>query len=293
MIDAHHHLWQLGANGCVWPTPDLLAIYRDVGLQEFVSIAQAAGVTGSVLVQSQPCAADTDYLLQLADESDFIKAVVGWVDLTSPNAPARIDQLVQPSNCMQEGNARRASKLRSLRPMLQSLDDDGWVLRPELAPALAAMKAHQLAFDALVFPRHLPYLHQFAQRHPDLPIVINHAAKPAIAASSELAAVWCEAMTAMADLPNVYCKVSGLPTEAGAGQDVEVLIRYITRLVALFGSERLMWGSDWPVLGLAANPHWSAYARWMDIVLAALSGLTPSDIKQIFTGTSERFYRIT
>jgi L-fuconolactonase len=293
VIDAHHHLWQLGANGCGWPTPDLPAIYRDFGLQDFVPIAQAAGVTGSVLVQSQPCDADTDYLLQLADGSGFIKAVVGWVDLASANAPARIAQLTQPRSLMQDGGAIRPSKLRSLRPMLQLLVEDDWVLRPELAPAIAVMKTHQLAFDALVYPRHLPHLHQFALHHPDLPIVIDHAAKPAIAADSQPARAWLEAMEAMADLPNVYCKLSGLATEAGTGQDLDVLVRYITRLVALFGSERLMWGSDWPVLGLAANPYWSTYTGWLDIVRAALSGSTPSDIEQIFTGTSERFYQIT
>lgn len=287
MIDAHHHVWQLGVNGCQWPTPDLRAIYRDVELPEFVAIARAAGVTGSVLVQSQPCDADTDYLLALAAESDFVKAVVGWVDLASPHAPARIARLMAPSP------NGRASALRGLRPMLQSLPEDDWILRPELEPALAAMKHRGLALDALVYPRHLPYLGELARRHPTLPVVIDHGAKPPIAVSNQLAADWCDALAALAVLPNLYCKISGLPVEAGANQTPELLADYITQLVVLFGAERLMWGSDWPVLTLAANPRWATYSGWLDVVRMALSGVDPAAIEAIFGGTSAGVYGFT
>lgn len=286
MIDAHHHLWQLGAHGCVWPTPDLPAIYRDHHLPEFEGIARTAGVSGSVLVQSQTCDADTDYLLQLATGSGFIKAVVGWVDLASPTAPARIAQLMQPSATGQ------ASKLRSLRPMLQALAEDNWILRPELEPALAAMKQHQLALDALVYTRHLPFVYEFARRHPELPLVIDHAAKPPVVASNQLAPDWCDAMAKLAALPNVYCKVSGLPTEAGASQEPALLARYITWLYAQFGAQRLMWGSDWPVLGMAANPQWASYSGWLALVRRALSGCAPEELESIFSSTSSRFYRL-
>lgn len=287
MIDAHHHLWQLERDGCSWPTPKLRAIYRSFELEEFLPLAQAEGVSGSVLVQSQACDVDTDYLLQLADHSDFIKAVVGWVDLAAGNAPARIAQLTQVSS------AGRPSKLRSLRPMLQDLTDKEWILRPQLAPAIKAIKAHGLAFDALVTPDHLPALYQFARRHPDLPVVINHGAKPAIIAHSQPAAEWCNAMAAMASLPNVYCKLSGLSTLAGVEQSAAVFNAYIARLCELFGCERLMWGSDWPVLGMAANPHWSTYAGWLGLVREALPCLAVNEIEQIFTTTCARFYHIT
>lgn len=287
MIDAHHHLWRLGAPGFVWPTPDLPAIYRDHDLPEFEAIARAAGVTGSVLVQSQPCDTDTDYLLQVAAGSDFIKAVVGWVDLACPTAPARIAQLMQPSP------AGQVSKLRSLRPMLQSLAEDDWILRPELQPAIAAMKQHQLALDALVYTRHLPYVYAFAQRHPELLLVIDHGAKPPIAASQQLASDWCDAMAMVASLPNVYCKISGLPTEAGADQPSALLASYIRYLYELFGARRLMWGSDWPVLGLAGNAEWASYNGWLAQVRTALSGCAPAELEQIFSGTSSGFYRIT
>lgn len=297
VIDAHHHLWQLGRNGCRWPTSALSAIYRDFELQDFLPLAQSAGVSGSVLVQSQACDADTDYLLRLAQGSDFIKAVVGWVDLAAADAPARIARLMQVSGDGQP------SKLRSVRPMLQDLNEVDWVLRSELAPAIAALKSNGLAFDALVKPCHLPALREFAQRHPELPIVINHGAKPAISASHQSTAEWCKAewyktewykaMAAMASLPNVYCKLSGLPTLAGAGQGASVFSVYLTCLYDLFGSERLMWGSDWPVSGLAANRHWAGYANWLAVVQETFAGLGTRDIEQIFAGTCCRFYQIT
>lgn len=281
MIDAHHHFWQIGKHDCIWPTQDLTAIYRDFGVADLLPLAKFAGVTGSVVVQSQESDADTDYLLAQAEQSDFIKAVVGWVDLASAVAPERIAQLAaQP-------------KLRGLRPMLQGLPDDGWILRPELEPAIAAMKEHQLAFDALVYTRHLPHLEEFARRHPDLPIVIDHAAKPAVIATDRPAEDWCAAMGRIAKLANVYCKISGLPTEAGKDQGLAEMLPYIQHLIGAFGAERLMWGSDWPVIGLAPNKQLSIYKNWLNLVHQALAGGKVSDIESVFIGTSLRFYRIT
>ena len=280
MIDAHQHFWQIGKHDCTWPTRDLTAIYRDFGLEDLLPLTKFAGVTGSVVVQSQESDADTDYLLALAEQSDFIKAVVGWVDLAAPAAPARIARLAAQPN------------LRGLRPMLQGLPDDGWILRPELEPAIAAMKEHQLAFDALVYTRHLPYLEQFARRHPDLPIVIDHAAKPAVIASDRPAEDWCNAISSIAELANVHCKISGLPTEAGRDQGLAELLPYIQHLLGVFGAERLMWGSDWPVIGLAPNKQLSTYKNWLDLVCHALAGCKMSEIESVFIGTSLRFYRI-
>lgn len=281
MIDAHLHLWQIGQHDCIWPTPELAVIYRDFGVHDVLPQAQAAGITGAVLVQSQESDADTDYLLAIAQESDFVKAVVGWVDLASPGAPARIDRLAQHS------------KLRGLRPMLQGLPEDDWILRAELEPALAAMKEHQLSLDALVFTRHLTHLEVFAKRHPDLAIVIDHAAKPAIIANDRPADDWRSALTQIALQPNVYCKLSGLVTEAGKTQGEAQLLPYIRHLLSVFGTERLMWGSDWPVIRLAPNNGLSNYKNWLSLAHHALSGCKTSDIESVFIGTSLRFYRIT
>jgi L-fuconolactonase len=280
VIDAHQHIWQLGEHDCRWPTPDLVTIYRHFGVEDVIPLARFAGVTGSVLVQSQESDADTDYLLAVAEQSDFVKAVVGWVDLASESAPARISHLA--------GHP----KLRGLRPMLQSLPDDDWILRPELEPAIAAMKLHKLSFDALVYTRHLPHLEQFARCHSDLPIVIDHAAKPAVIATDRPADDWRNAIASIARLPNVYCKISGLPTESGKDQGQAELAPYIQYLLKVFGAERLMWGSDWPVIGLAPNKQLSIYKNWLNLVHHALAGCKVSEIESVFIGTSLRFYRI-
>ncbi len=281
MIDAHQHFWQLGRHDCEWPTADLKPIYRDFGEKDLLPLANACGVTGSVLVQSQASDADTDYLLQLASESDFIKAVVGWVDLASPAAPERIARLAMHP------------KFKGIRPMLQCLPDDNWILRSELEPAIAAMKQHHLSFDALVYTRHLPHLYQFARRHPELPIVIDHAAKPAIIANDSPADEWCDALRALAILPQVHCKISGLVTEAAGWQGKDVYLAYIKFLVSLFGAGRLMWGSDWPVIGLAPNRQLSIYKNWLALVDHALSECKTTNSESVFIGTSLRFYRIT
>lgn len=281
MIDAHQHFWQIGEHGCIWPTPDLTTIHRNFGLKDLLPLAQAAGITGSVLVQSQESDADTDYLLGVAAQSDFIKAVVGWVDLAAESAPARIAHLA------------KQPKLRGLRPMLQCLPNDEWILRPELEPAIAAMKRHKLTMDALLYGRHLPHLEVFAKRHPDLPIVIDHAAKPAIIAGDRPTDEWRSAMTSIAKLPNVYCKISGLPTEAGKDQGLAELSFYIQHLLNTFGAGRLMWGSDWPVVRSAPNRQLSIYKNWLNLVHQVLAGYEANDIESIFIGTSLRFYRIT
>jgi L-fuconolactonase len=249
-------------------------------VEDVLPLARFAGVTGSVLVQSQESDADTDYLLAVAEQSDFVKAVVGWVDLAAESASARIAHLA--------GHP----KLRGLRPMLQSLPDDDWILRPELEPAIAAMKGHKLSFDALVYTRHLPHLEQFARRHPDLPIVIDHAAKPAVIATDRPADDWRNAIASIARLPNVYCKISGLPAESGKDQGQAELAPYIQYLLTVFGAERLMWGSDWPVIGLAPNKQLTIYKNWLNLVQHALTGCKLGEIESVFIGTSLRFYRI-
>lgn len=282
MIDAHQHCWQIGLHNCQWPTADLAEIYRDFTVADLSPIASAAGVEGSVLVQSQASDMDTDYLLALAASDEFVRAVVGWVDLASPTAPARIAQLAQHQ------------KLRGLRPMLQNIADDAWILRPELTPALAAMQEQQLCFDALVCPRHLPYLQAFAERYPGLPVVIDHAAKPSIAVEDkESFRAWCEAIKRLAELPNVYCKISGLLTEANAQQGAADLRRYIAHLYYHFGARRLLWGSDWPVLYLSPNRVLGDYGSWLALVRESIPSSDLREREAIFGGTARSFYRFT
>lgn len=282
MIDTHHHLWQITRPECCWPTADLSAIYRDFDSAEWDGLARQAGVAGSVLVQSQASDADTDFLLQQADQSSLIKAVVGWVDLASPGAEARIAQLAAHP------------KMRGLRPMLQGMADTEWILRPELAPALKAMQSAGFSFDALVYPRHLPALVQFAARYPQLPLVIDHFAKPAIAANDSAAVNnWQTQIARLAQLPQVYIKLSGLITEAAAGQGIEALQAYVDWVIGCFGAERVLWGSDWPVLRLAPNKQLASYRAWQQAAQTLCAGLSIEQREWIFTRAAQKFYRIS
>ncbi len=272
-IDAHQHFWQLGRNDCTWPTPELRAIHRDFGPEQLAPLAAQAGVTGTVLVQSQASDRDTDFLLELAAHCDLVSAVVAWVDLKSATAPRRIRELAGHS------------KLRGLRPMLQDLPADDWILDAALEPAVAAMIAHELRFDALVLPRHLPWLLQFAERHPRLGIVVDHGAKPPIASGA--LEPWSSGIAALARLPNVYCKLSGLLTEARPGCQPRELAPYVAHLLASFGPERLMWGSDWPVLELAGD-----YSGWHRMARELTGSRDERALRAVFSQTARRFYRI-
>ena len=272
LIDAHQHYWRIGENGHEWPTPDLATIYRNFAPNDWEQAARPTGTTGSIVVQSQPSDLDTEWLLQLAVATPSIKAVVGWTDLKAPDAVAKVARLGQQA------------KLKGLRPMLQNLPDDDWITDPALDPAVSAMIDGGLRFDALLFTRHLSHLHGFASRWPDLPIVIDHGAKPPIAEG--VFDPWREQMARLADLPNVMCKLSGLFTEQAPGQSREAVTPYVRHLCDLFGPERLMWGSDWPVLLLAGE-----YAEWYDLA-GELSGFDAEGLSQLFGGTAVRFYGI-
>lgn len=270
-IDAHQHCWQLAARQGSWPPPSLAAIYRDFAPEDLAPLLAEHGIAGTVLVQSMPLEADTDWMLALAEKTAFIRAVVGWTDLLAQDAPARIARLAaQPL-------------LKGLRPMLQDLDDDAWISDARLAPALDAMVEHGLRFDALVLPRHLPALLQMARAYPALPIVIDHAAKPPILDAAF--GNWREDMAQLAALPNVHCKMSGLVTEAQPQWRVEELLPYVSHVLAVFGPQRVIWGSDWPVVDLAGG-----YSAWLAASETLLAHLPEEDRERIFGLNAVRFY---
>lgn len=270
LIDAHQHFWRMGQNDCTWPSPELKKIYRDFLPIDLEDSLERCGIDGTVLVQSQPSHADTSWLLQLAAQTPFVRAVVGWVDFTASDAPQRIERLAQDP------------KLRGLRPMLQNLDDDRWILNDALAAALDAMLRFDLSFDALIYPRHLVVIKELASRYPRLRIVIDHAAKPPIAAG--VIDPWRTEIAAVARHANVCCKISGLLTEAAPDWRAAHLVPYVEHVHACFGAERIMWGSDWPVLELAGD-----YQQWWEIACRLLPA---SELDVIAGKTAQRFYKI-
>lgn len=209
------------------------------------------------------------WLLELAAADPLALGVVGWTDLSALDAPARIAALA------------RDPWLKGLRPMLQDLASD-WILDPRLAPAIEAMIAADLSFDALVKPRHLPAILELVRRWPDLRVVIDHGAKPEIAAGR--LDPWREQMAALAEISGVHCKLSGLLTEAGDAPTAEAVAPYAKHLIEVFGPDRLMWGSDWPVLNLAGDhPSWRAMCE---------AWVPPAHRAALFGETAQRFYRL-
>ncbi len=272
-IDAHQHFWLLEKRAGAWPPPELAAIYRDHLPPQLQPLLVQHHIDATVLVQSMPNEDDTHFLLNLAAHHSFIQAVVGWVDLKTADAAQRIDVLAQNP------------KLKGLRPMLQDLPEDNWIADPALAPAIEAMQRHRLSLDALVLPHHLPALLVFANRFPSMPIVIDHAAKPPIAAR-ELQP-WKDDIARLAALPQVYCKLSGMVNEAEPQWKTVDLQPYVDHLLNSFGPQRVLWGSDWPVLNLVAD-----YGRWIDATELLLANLTPQEKQKVLGLNAQHFYRI-
>lgn len=274
IIDAHQHCWQLARPECRWPTPALKPLYRDFTPEAFWAEASPCGVVGSVLVQSQPHPDDTAYLLALAERDPRILGVVGWVDLSAPTATQAVHELAN------------RPRLCGIRPMLQDLDEEDWILHRARPEALEAMAERQLVFDALVTPTQLPVIGELARRHPGLTIVLDHGGKPDIARRKT--APWERGLEALAKRPNVVCKLSGLATEMAPEQSVEAMDAYIDRILDLFGSERVLWGSDWPVVTLAASyPDWLARAR------ARIRARAPEQEAALFRENALKVYRLS
>jgi L-fuconolactonase len=273
-IDAHHHFWTLKRGDYGWLTPrDHPAICRDFGPGDLTPLLREAGVERTVLIQAAPTPSETEFLLEVATETPFVAGVVGWADLEAPGAPRAIEALA------------RNPKLLGLRPMLQDLLDDAWIARPEIAPALDAMETAQLRFDALVTPSHLPHLAQVLGRRPDLKVVINHGAKPNIAAGDLTG--WAASMRAIAHDTAACCKLSGLVTEASPDWREEDLRPFTAVLIDAFGPARLMWGSDWPVVNEAGG-----YAVWRAAAEALTASCSDDERDLIFGGSAAAFYGI-
>lgn len=270
-IDAHHHLWTLDRGDYGWLTPALAPIHRDFSLSDLAPRLAAAKIEGTILVQAAPTEAETMFLLDIAAKAQEVRGVVGWTDFEAPDGGARIDAFA----------AREL--LVGLRPMVQDIPDDDWLLRPALAPLLAAMARNSLVFDALVQPRHLPRLLRLVDDHPNTQFVLDHCAKPRLATGET--ADWHSDIALLAERPNIVCKLSGLATEAAPGWQITDLRNAVDHVVACFGPYRLLWGSDWPVVNLAGG-----YEKWFAAAETLLAGLAADEKAAIFGGNAARIY---
>jgi len=278
-IDAHQHYWDPARGDYGWLTADLKPLYRVFGPGDLKPLREAANIGRTVVVQAAPTVEETRYLLDLARAEESIAGVVGWVPLDAQHAPALLEELVQHP------------KFKGVRPMLQDLPDDRWI---ETAPKEAAIRKLielDLAFDALIFARHVPSLLVFAKRYPDLRIVVDHGAKPPIRDGARGWQPWADGVAQLAALPQkLHCKLSGLVTEAAPECDETILKPYVEHLLEHFGAQRLMWGSDWPVLEL--NGDYAGWHRAAQALTGARGNLEKSGMDAIFGGNARAFYRL-
>ncbi len=271
-VDAHHHVWRLDRGDYGWLTPKLTAIYRDFSLDDLRPLLDRVKIVATVLVQAAPTVAETEFLLEVAHASDgLVRGVVGWVDLAAPDAAATLERLA------------RDPLLKSIRPMLQDIADPEWILRRDVDLQLGVIERLGLRFDALVKPPQLPALGEMIERHPALPVVIDHGAKPAIVDRGW--EPWASEIALIADHPQVVCKLSGLVTEAGSRWSPHALGAYVDHLLECFGPKRLMWGSDWPVVNLAGGYH-----RWVRAADQLLARLPDGDRDAILGDNARQFY---
>lgn len=272
-LDTHQHFWKLAHPFTDWPTSDLAAIYRDFGPEDLDPQLGPAKVGGTILVQAAPAAEETEYLLSLARQCAFVKGVVGWIDFEAADAVGQIERLA--------GNPL----LKGLRPMVQLVEEADWLLRPAFAPIFEVMARCGLRLDGLVRHEQIVDLAELARRHPNLPIILDHAGKPPIASGQ--IEDWARDITALAATPNAWCKLSGLWPEAGSDRSQAALQPYVDVLLTRFGPERLIWGSDWPVVELDGT-----YGDWLDQCEAMLSGLSKEERASVFGINGKRFYGI-
>jgi L-fuconolactonase len=267
------HLWDPQRGDYGWLTPQLQPLYRRFGAEHARPLLNASLVDGAVLVQAAPTEAESEYLLGIARAMPWVRGIVGWIDFDAADSVERLHRWASRPEAV------------GVRPMLQDLEDPAWILDSRRAGVLQAIAERSLVFDALIHPMHLNVIDSLATRHPDLTIVVNHAAKPDI--GSRVDAGWRAGMQQIARHSNVRCKFSGLMTQLTPGTSREAVPAVFAELLEMFGVERLIWGSDWPVLTMAAT-----YEEWRTVSLDCIESLGTAAQEAILGGNAIRTYRL-
>jgi len=273
-IDGHQHFWSTQRDDYGWLTPDLHALYKDFSPEDLQPHLERTGIDRTVLVQAAASIDETRYLLGLSEKHSMIAGVVGWIDMDSPTeAIATLDEFV------------KHPKFVGIRPMIQDIEDPSWIDRSEHSAVFDALTETGVCFDALVRSVHLPFLLSCLTRHPELRVVIDHGAKPNIAADEWQP--WANGIAAIAKQTAASCKISGLITETSDSQSYDDVMPYVDHLLDAFGPERLIWGSDWPVLNLASD-----YEAWHDTAISRIKTLAERDQDNIFGRNAISFYNL-
>lgn len=276
VVDAHHHFWTPSRHDYSWMSgADMDPIRRSFGPSDLRPLLESSGVDSTVLVQAAPSLAETRDILDIAERTRFVAGVVGWVDLTD----AAVGDTLAELNSQPNGK-----HLVGIRHLVHDEKDPQWLLRPDVQRGLAAVREAGLAYDILVRVRELPAALATAKAFPDMRLVIDHIAKPPIASGK--IEPWASRMEPFRLLTHVSCKLSGMITEANwASWTPEDLKPYVARVVDIFGADRVMFGSDWPVCLLAGS-----YGAVKGALEDALPPLSSEERAEVFGGNASRFY---
>ena len=274
IIDAHQHFWQVGRFDYPWMSSSLGVLYRDYLPEQLEPILHENDVTKTVLVQASNSVEESRWLLSLADEYPFIAGVVGWVDLTSDDVDHQLNELVSHP------------KFKGVRHLVESEPADDWLVQPQALRGLNRLSAYGVSYDLLVHTRHLKHIQKLVDACPDLKLVVDHMAKPPIANGG--IETWRQELRPVAENKQIHCKLSGLVTEANwTSWKTDDLRPYVECALELFGSSRLLFGSDHPVCLLAAS-----YERVLESFRELLKDLSADEQERIFGGNAAEFYRL-
>lgn len=275
-IDAHQHYWNPARGDYDWMPMDNAVLARPYTPADLHPHLDAHGIDGTVLVQAAATVHETEYMLGLADTTPDVLGVVGWVDFERPEDRATLERLASHP------------KFKGVRPMIQDIPDDNWMLRDDVQWGFQTVTDLGLTFDALGFPRHLVNFRKILKRYPDMRAVIDHCMKPQIRDhSTETFKFWADGMARIAAETGAYCKFSALVTEANENWTVEDLRPYADHILSIFGPDRVMWGSDWPVCRLRAE-----YSEWRSAAETLTAGLSTAERARVFGGTAAEFYSL-
>lgn len=274
IVDSHQHFWQVGRFDYPWMNPEVAVLYQDYLPPRLAPTLNRCGVRQTVLVQASNSLAETRWLLNLAREYSFIAGVVGWVDLTAADVGLQLDEFTADAH------------LKGVRHLVESEPQDDWLVQPLVLKNLQRLAARGVAYDLLIHPRHLAYAKTVAEICPSLRLVVDHLAKPPIAGGE--IDEWARGLKRLAEHSNVWCKLSGLVTEADwTSWRVEDLRPFVDRALEYFGPKRMMFGSDWPVCLLAAS-----YDQVLDAAQTLLAEIGDDERSRIFGGNAIEFYRL-
>jgi L-fuconolactonase len=274
IVDSHQHFWQVGQFDYPWMSSEVPVLYRDYLPPTLAPVLERNEVARTVLVQASNSLSESRWLLSMANDYPFIAGVVGWVDLTDAELEKRLPELV--SN----------PKFKGVRHLVESEPAEDWLVQPSVRKGLQTLASHKVTYDLLVHTRHLRHVKTVAESCPELSLVVDHMAKPPIA-SGEISE-WLGELKAVAMFPNVYCKLSGLVTEANhSAWKLDDLRPFVDSALELFGPTRLLFGSDYPVCLLAAS-----YDQVLDSFRELLKELNDDERSRIFSKNAVEFYRL-